>query len=60
MNILKNIIGQKLQNNYGRNNAKNWSPSLFDWLKWNTDASRINSMHATTISLVYKDYLGQI
>lgn len=37
-----------------------WQPPPVGWLKWNTDASRIDKKRSTTISYVSRDSNGTI
>lgn len=60
LNNLDLIAGNKAQKIDKRNNMKHSSSLLVDCLKWNTDASRIESEHSSTFSHVCRDNLRRV
>lgn len=52
------IAGREIHDKYKKDIAKHWNRSSVGFLKWKTNASRVESWHSTTIGIVQETILA--
>lgn len=60
MNNRDDVVGSEVKNASHTYKVKHWKPPPVGWLKWNTEASRLEARHTRTINYVSKDNTGRV
>lgn len=56
----KKYCSYKSLEEYRKDKVKHWSLPSFNWLKWNTNKSRIEAKHSSMIGFVCRDNTGRV